>query len=1257
MRKMLGGGAGGNAPLDPQQGGSEASPNTGGGLRGIVGSTATSAAGLIPQGIVNAVRDRKMAGQVSTLLLRIQTSTVGRDRRDAITELCDLKASDVAEHITNENLSMLLMVAEMNRNDTQLLTKILEFLSSITEERVINDTVREAILHELLEHHVSVFLDSLASATPSAPTEGGGAGGIPNSADELASGGLKRQTFWVRYHAIKILQRLQEYDSINLQKQLLTSNKLGAIIDILHDDTNDGALRSEGMILLEHITMTDMELQTILAFDSCFETLLGIVVSEGGVNGDVTSVDCLRVIHNMLRNNKATQKFFREMGLASSLKPLLVDTCAVHSGAGSPDGNLTPKGLEIVLSAIDIIQCLLRFGDNNGEGAAARDSLTNSGLVEPLCRVAFSSKLDDRTTVAALRTIALLAISHKPTGEQLLATRINTKDAANVPGLWACLHTALYHSDLTFQAAALQIVGAAMQTTGTGAQVASFLVKGLAPATGGAAAIASQQSGKEGGLQCGLLLSLCLMNVSPPTPNSRYYAAWVLNQAIQVREITEQMIFLPWQGRTFFLAYVRQLEEMIRTRQCNLATVAMLIRPLFTWFAFCEKGVLVFLGGTMTGATTPRPNNVGPQGGVPPNTNGGQQSTNGGLNSFNFFLEWSNNTRDPMHLRFLCAMVCVAAALACPAHDLPPSVQTNKDDLIRRFCSAVRLGMLEELLYNVSQSPEWKEPPVNILHTRSNALILYDKEYVDILTKLSSFAQRWLSGPPPTSQLQSPVDPTSARGSAVASPNFPPQNNQQPLPPGGFRPPMPVHSPPSQQTPSAATSNNNAATQQNQAQQQKLQQQLQQYETVIRQLQSELKTRDDAIVDLTEANEKLIFENEELTQQLSANGGSAARGGSKVEVEAAVREKDAEIKSLLETVRKLEARLGNGGINPTTSQNHPLIPTLPLAALGNGAQNGSLPMTTPRGNPLQSTPGALDTGRSVASNYTTMTDIDALQIRFEEASMKLRVLESERDELLILVAELDEENEILKQLNEPDAKAGESSGPSANNPPPQAPGTSVSVPPTVTTFTPAGASSSSVANTPRPILKQSNMDHSHNGLPPIPHAPTSSAHNSKSSLDFGLGESGHNGSKNISATASLSAPPPTDMTHYRTPTQATVQSSQVAPPSITRMNGTNPSSASQSVASPTVTNPDPFGMEASPNNTEFISSIFSAKPPPPTVPLAAEQPQSSIHDSHPSLRMARQQNGYGHLPIAPPTAPPSSSAKTVSFAEESTDLR
>lgn len=61
------------------------------------------------------------------------------------------------------------------------------------------------------------------------------------------------------------------------------------------------------------MTMIDTEVQTLLAFDNAFEALAQLIYAVGGVKGKEVTLECLGIMHNMLRSNKATQKYFREM--------------------------------------------------------------------------------------------------------------------------------------------------------------------------------------------------------------------------------------------------------------------------------------------------------------------------------------------------------------------------------------------------------------------------------------------------------------------------------------------------------------------------------------------------------------------------------------------------------------------------------------------------------------------------------------------------------------------------------------------------------------------------------------------------------------------------------------------------------------------------------------------------------------------------------------------------------------------------------
>ena len=64
------------------------------------------------------------------------------------------------------------------------------------------------------------------------------------------------------------------------------------------------------------------DLPVLFAFESGFELLIGIMDSEGWLEGGVVIQDCLRLMVLVLENNTNTQSFFREMGFMHKLLPL-----------------------------------------------------------------------------------------------------------------------------------------------------------------------------------------------------------------------------------------------------------------------------------------------------------------------------------------------------------------------------------------------------------------------------------------------------------------------------------------------------------------------------------------------------------------------------------------------------------------------------------------------------------------------------------------------------------------------------------------------------------------------------------------------------------------------------------------------------------------------------------------------------------------------------------------------------------------------
>jgi hypothetical protein len=66
-------------------------------------------------------------------------------------------------------------------------------------------------------------------------------------------------------------------------------------------------LRNEALLLLHNLTVSNADLQKIVAFDGAFELLLDIVFQEGGIEGGIVVQDCLAAVGSLLKYNTSNQ--------------------------------------------------------------------------------------------------------------------------------------------------------------------------------------------------------------------------------------------------------------------------------------------------------------------------------------------------------------------------------------------------------------------------------------------------------------------------------------------------------------------------------------------------------------------------------------------------------------------------------------------------------------------------------------------------------------------------------------------------------------------------------------------------------------------------------------------------------------------------------------------------------------------------------------------------------------------------------------
>lgn len=126
----------------------------------------------------------------------------------------------------------------------------------------------------------------------------------------------------IRYYSTKLLTYLLANRGAEIEAAVLQSPAhITRLMDLLK--LGNEMIRNEALLLLIEISKTNIELQKVIAFENGFENLLDIIESEGYSNGGIVVQDCLTLIINLLNGNTSNQNHFREMNCIKRLSELL----------------------------------------------------------------------------------------------------------------------------------------------------------------------------------------------------------------------------------------------------------------------------------------------------------------------------------------------------------------------------------------------------------------------------------------------------------------------------------------------------------------------------------------------------------------------------------------------------------------------------------------------------------------------------------------------------------------------------------------------------------------------------------------------------------------------------------------------------------------------------------------------------------------------------------------------------------------------
>jgi hypothetical protein len=160
------------------------------------------------------------------------------------------------------------------------------------------------------------------------------------------------------------------------------------------------------VLLIIHISAGHTDIQKRVAYENAFERILGIIDTEGGVDGGIVVQDCLQLLTNLLTFNLSNQRHFREISGGVPRLAKLLDVAETE---------VPPFAKEQRDTNIQYALRLVRlFVVPGGLGTAAnQNALLTAGVLHLVVeRVAFSS-VDLAVRAEALKAAADLIDGNK----------------------------------------------------------------------------------------------------------------------------------------------------------------------------------------------------------------------------------------------------------------------------------------------------------------------------------------------------------------------------------------------------------------------------------------------------------------------------------------------------------------------------------------------------------------------------------------------------------------------------------------------------------------------------------------------------------------------------------------------------------------------------------------------------------------------------------------------------------------------------
>ncbi|KAF2149239.1 hypothetical protein K461DRAFT_260579 [Myriangium duriaei CBS 260.36] len=233
---------------------------------------------------------------------------------------------------------------------------------------------------------------------------------------------LEVQDYYVRINSLQLLTaissaRPERTQQCILQAPLGTARLVGVL-----DDGRD-AVRDAALLLLVDLTsVSQTDLQKLIAFEDAFPRLFKLMAAEGGIlEGSIVIQDCLSLLANLVRHSSSNQSLFRETGCI----PRMIDLIKQAGEWDQEENDFSRINREKnVWGLLAVLRLFLEKGELGTK--TNQDAFWKSGILQLVLDLAFNAKAPMPIRSSAMRTCGEMITSNSPLQESFAALLVIT---------------------------------------------------------------------------------------------------------------------------------------------------------------------------------------------------------------------------------------------------------------------------------------------------------------------------------------------------------------------------------------------------------------------------------------------------------------------------------------------------------------------------------------------------------------------------------------------------------------------------------------------------------------------------------------------------------------------------------------------------------------------------------------------------------------------------------------------------------------